>query len=234
MEENVSRNLMQCKTCATDIPEFAKKCIHCGSYQDWRRYIDFGHTTLALLIAFFSVMGILISNLKPAIDNLISDKTVPNYSISILDMDNKKIKLLYTNLGGVRFLPENGLLCRVPVTSEKSQYSELMFNKWGKKLRYPTAGETETLHMLVYYSVNPVNFVEPNSSKVIDYFIHQRRPEKGKPFKSNAKQLPGYCSTGVISIIGKKTGGFTPLSKFHVIELQETLRDTKFYGYPEE
>lgn len=43
--------LKQCIQCASEIPSAARKCVHCQSLQDWRRHIDIGNTSLALLIA---------------------------------------------------------------------------------------------------------------------------------------------------------------------------------------
>jgi hypothetical protein len=45
----------QCTTCGETIAESARKCIHCDSYQDWRRYLAFSSTVLALLVALLSV-----------------------------------------------------------------------------------------------------------------------------------------------------------------------------------
>jgi hypothetical protein len=51
---------MKCLVCREDIQEGAKKCIHCDSYQDWRRYFSVGTVVLSLLIALFSVLTTLI------------------------------------------------------------------------------------------------------------------------------------------------------------------------------
>ena len=45
----------QCTTCSELIAASALKCIHCDSYQDWRRYLAFSSTVLALLVALLSV-----------------------------------------------------------------------------------------------------------------------------------------------------------------------------------
>lgn len=48
----------QCATCAQPIPLAAKKCIKCGSYQDWRQYLAFSTTNLALATALISVLSV--------------------------------------------------------------------------------------------------------------------------------------------------------------------------------
>ena len=46
-----------CSTCAEKILARAKKCTHCGSFQDWRKFVDVGNTALALLVALVTVVG---------------------------------------------------------------------------------------------------------------------------------------------------------------------------------
>ena len=49
------RHKKQCTTCGEEIANSARKCIHCDTYQDWRRYLTFSSTVLALLVALLSV-----------------------------------------------------------------------------------------------------------------------------------------------------------------------------------
>ena len=44
-----------CRTCGEEIAASAQKCIHCDSYQDWRRFFAFSSPVLALLVALVSV-----------------------------------------------------------------------------------------------------------------------------------------------------------------------------------
>lgn len=50
-----ARHQKQCTTCGEEIAQSARKCIHCDSFQDWRRYLAFSSTVLALLVALLSV-----------------------------------------------------------------------------------------------------------------------------------------------------------------------------------
>jgi predicted nucleic acid-binding Zn ribbon protein len=49
-----------CRVCRKEIPEGALKCTECGSFQNWRRIFSFSTEILALLIALFSVLGIVL------------------------------------------------------------------------------------------------------------------------------------------------------------------------------
>jgi hypothetical protein len=53
-----SRSSKACTTCGEKIAASARKCIHCGTWQDWRRYLVFSNTVLALLVALVSVAAV--------------------------------------------------------------------------------------------------------------------------------------------------------------------------------
>lgn len=59
-----SPNIKQCKTCGEDIKSSAKKCIHCNSFQDLRRYLPISNTMIALIIALISVVAAVSPILK--------------------------------------------------------------------------------------------------------------------------------------------------------------------------
>ncbi len=49
--------LVACPICQEPIRSGAKKCVHCDSMLDWRRWIGVSQTTLALLVALVSVVA---------------------------------------------------------------------------------------------------------------------------------------------------------------------------------
>lgn len=58
MTDKTETKTVQCTQCKSEIPEGAKICSTCNSYQDWRGIIPFSNTVLALLTALVSVIGI--------------------------------------------------------------------------------------------------------------------------------------------------------------------------------
>jgi len=44
--------------CKKEIPNGAIKCVHCDSFQNWRRYINFSNTLISLLVALISVSAL--------------------------------------------------------------------------------------------------------------------------------------------------------------------------------
>jgi hypothetical protein len=47
-----------CKICKKSIPVSAKVCTECDHYQDWRRFLTIGSSSLSLIIALISVIGL--------------------------------------------------------------------------------------------------------------------------------------------------------------------------------
>jgi hypothetical protein len=47
-----------CKVCKKSIPISAKVCTECSHYQDWRRFLTLGSSSLSLIIALISVIGL--------------------------------------------------------------------------------------------------------------------------------------------------------------------------------
>lgn len=50
-----------CPDCRQPVPDKAKICPNCKSYQDWRRYAGIGQTNLALIVAVFSIATTLFA-----------------------------------------------------------------------------------------------------------------------------------------------------------------------------
>ena len=65
---DVKEQTALCRVCKEDIRRGAMKCIHCDSFQDWRRYATLSSTVLSLLVALVSVLALgvplLASSLK--------------------------------------------------------------------------------------------------------------------------------------------------------------------------
>ncbi len=51
----------ECVACMGRIPITANKCSNCGSFQNFRRFLDIGNSSLSLLIALASISTLLVS-----------------------------------------------------------------------------------------------------------------------------------------------------------------------------
>lgn len=61
---------MKCLVCKSAIEDGASKCVHCNSFQNWRRFLGMSGTILSLLVALISVSAVTI----PPVFELFEDK----------------------------------------------------------------------------------------------------------------------------------------------------------------
>jgi len=57
----------RCSECWQPVPTQAKICPACKAYQDWRRYLTVGQTSLALIVALISVLTAFVPVLSDAL-----------------------------------------------------------------------------------------------------------------------------------------------------------------------
>jgi hypothetical protein len=65
-----------CIACKNEIHKDAVKCKECGGYQNWRRYLDFSNTVLALMLALLSVSTVAVPVFVKAFHKGRSDVTL--------------------------------------------------------------------------------------------------------------------------------------------------------------
>lgn len=94
MEEISGTKNEQCKQCRNEIPQGARICSKCNSYQDWRSVIPFSNTALALLTAFVSVLGIAAPSVYKAFHKPRSEAT-----LSMPSVDGTTLRIVAINSG---------------------------------------------------------------------------------------------------------------------------------------
>ncbi|MEH0154504.1 hypothetical protein V6R21_10195 [Limibacter armeniacum] len=64
---------MECKICKEEIKQGAKKCNHCDSFQDYRRYVNTSTTFLSLMVALVTILSFGIPYVLKTLENPDSD-----------------------------------------------------------------------------------------------------------------------------------------------------------------
>ena len=85
---------MHCSQCRLEIPENAKFCTHCQSYQDWRRHFSVSSTVLALLTALVSVVSVTLPGFMHIFHTPASSMSDP-----IVTIEGTTIRVLVMNSG---------------------------------------------------------------------------------------------------------------------------------------
>ncbi len=91
-----------CKYCGSEIGLNAIYCIHCNHYQNWRKYVNFGNSFLALTIALITVLSAFLPLVKKSFEE---KKTI--LTVSFLEAVDNGFLLLVTNEGNQRGILAN-------------------------------------------------------------------------------------------------------------------------------
>ncbi len=83
-----------CKVCSEEIKNGAAKCVHCGSYQDWTRYVLRWTTLSVSLLSIMPLWGIAIS-----IYNLSSKHA--EVEAAIISCNHEEIVMAFANSGKI-------------------------------------------------------------------------------------------------------------------------------------
>ncbi|SFT71855.1 hypothetical protein [Paraburkholderia aspalathi] len=94
MTDGAGTQITLCRQCKTEIPVGAKICSTCNSYQDWRSFIPFSNTALALITALISVAGISGPLLYKAVHTPRSEA-----SITMPSVDGTTLRVVVINRG---------------------------------------------------------------------------------------------------------------------------------------
>jgi hypothetical protein len=84
-----------CSTCREPIMLGATKCIHCGTPQNWQRYLSMSSTVLALLVALVGVLGAVIPVLVSLYEHNRSE-----VALGLIRVSGNEIALSVSNAGG--------------------------------------------------------------------------------------------------------------------------------------
>jgi hypothetical protein len=94
MESEASEQKNFCRECMTEIPNLARVCAICNSYQDWRRFVPFSNTAMALLTALVSVIGLA----TPAVYKVIHTPHSDAY-LTMPSIDGTTLRIVAVNQG---------------------------------------------------------------------------------------------------------------------------------------
>jgi hypothetical protein len=85
-----------CLACSSPIPIGAIKCVDCGTYQTWRRHLDFGNTTLALVVAALGIATTIPSTII-GVSSALQGAYEPEYVSRILKIDHETASVFVKN-----------------------------------------------------------------------------------------------------------------------------------------
>jgi len=119
---------IKCVVCKEEIIFEAKKCIHCDSFQDWRRHFQFNVVVLSLLVALFSV----VTTSVPVIQSVVLPQAAMRFSF--LHFRSGNIMIVATNTGRRAAVLNKAIMSmETRVNSSRRQVSLAVRGEAGKK-----------------------------------------------------------------------------------------------------
>src|SRR5262249_52769347 len=92
---------MKCLVCREEIASGAAKCVHCDSYQDWRRFMNLSTPILSLLIALISVLTVAV----PVVERVLTRKKAL-VRLTVTSCGAQRLRMLVYNAGNIPALFE--------------------------------------------------------------------------------------------------------------------------------
>jgi hypothetical protein len=159
-----------CLTCSLQIPLTAKKCVNCGSYQNWRRHLDFGNTSIALLVAFLGLLTTMPATFL-ALQITWRQARLPVIDIKIIHLGSSNSKIIVRN-NGPTSLVASKLTCLLAFPRDpylqSDRWAELLVSNDPKLEPQPLVADEQLLIANVYYSTDP-EVILSGETKVIDF-----------------------------------------------------------------
>jgi hypothetical protein len=114
----------RCRECRVEIVCGARKCVACGSFQDWRRWIQFGDASVAMVISIIALIASLGAYAEKASDTLAEYLELSGFPVgfSIVSMGVDTAKIIGVSKFDKYFLPKD-MYCQIWLESNASSCS---------------------------------------------------------------------------------------------------------------
>lgn len=88
-----------CVECASGINGSAIKCAKCGSYQNWRRYLPFGESSLAIVLSSIALVFTFFPDMKAPLKEIKDIFTGTSFAVetSLVNLRANRVSLLVRN-----------------------------------------------------------------------------------------------------------------------------------------
>ena len=145
---STTSEMTRCVVCKESIRQSARKCVHCESYQGWRRHIAVGDAFLALLVALVSVLSLSLPIFREIYSSNNSEVRVTfqdaqgRYLFMIASNTGTKpgtvgrANLVITGLEGASFPEGRAYLSKGPLGSLFEGIVPLTADGWDKEKNY--------------------------------------------------------------------------------------------------
>lgn len=214
MDKGSTDRYTVCKDCAGEIPVNARRCRHCSSYQDYRRWVGNGNALLALAVSMVALIASLWSPTQSFISSL-RPLALPDYSVSIANIDSKQVITLLTNSGEVSSVATGGT-CRLWLPAEPTYFFDGDKYSSGPS-RWPIASEVIGMTTIYLESPEPI-LLDPGESTDAVFSVESIEPVRELLGSVDSeKEMLSYCSIILRGSSGQRGVAFTLLEPIDLV-----------------
>lgn len=214
-----------CVECAEAIPAGARKCSKCSSYQNWRRHIPFGQSTLALVISVIALGSSLALGSKAIMETASGFLTAPNFrlGVAVVSLDEEKARVLLSNSTG-RNIVVKDIDCGLNIPIDAGQMSRDIL---ATRLVADTISDIflpaqDTIGLfLVSYQTHGNVVIPPNGRILVEGLTkHISSPSMIEPLLDQRfTQVASYCTASGVDELNEMSIGAVSLPIGTVLEL---------------
>lgn len=199
--------------CGEEVKLTALKCIHCGSFQDWRRHVGFSSTVLALIVAILA----LFSPVAQTISDLHLDykkRNAKRVEIALVEIESQYIDALVSNRSSSSIVIDRiGCTMQIPYAA-----ADLYVSHTGEdidELVWPQAEETIGSILIVYRPVEKI--LLGSGQQVLTKFIRSDVTSPSRKVEGPSGNAQSYCLIGAVSDIRELENDFFFLKPAHLL-----------------
>lgn len=185
-----------CRVCKSPINHGSKKCLACGSRQDWLRHLDVGNTSLSLLIAAISVLALGADNFVRVAD-WFQDNESADFTARISSAKPKQLTLTIDNDGPGSIVFGGSVSCDVYQTkTEMELWVESETHPGAYFLsRYPRPDEVVARTVFFYGDATNAEIITPGTFKQITLPFRDISPQPFTPdLVAERPEVKSYCT----------------------------------------
>lgn len=214
---------MLCKACAEEIPANAKRCKHCGSYQGIRRHLDTLNFSMALGIAFLSLLVLLSKEIiLPTVSEFFSGRSFGMNS-NVVRLSEDEIEVIFENNGNETVWIRQGALCTIWDYPDPDKHIEQLINLTNDELY--KSDKIEGRYILSFHPKNDASVVQiaPGQSIMLNTPLSAVRRSDDVLSDEQGLRDISYCSLSFTLADGRKTGDFVAVNNLDAFSTLKAL-----------
>ena len=225
-----------CVECASVINISAIKCAKCGSYQNWRRYLPFGESSLAIVLSSIALAFTFFPDMKAPLKEVrdIIYGTSFDVEASLVYLNNNNVSLLVRNDENTP-AAINELICSInfPLDTEKLIQDYLRRRAVGKASMGEERLTVENTlgPFIVSYSSKQPFLINPYDTQIVTLSLDSiTEPLRYINEKDTNREIVNFCSLSGSNFEDDVAGGALLLTQpqLYDVDLLDLIQQAEY------